>query len=271
MIRINKIIITSLLIIFTSFSAEAGGISVDAGLTPGQDRWILRTQYRFMEMQNSTMNMQTQMVPLIIAYGLTSNFTLMARATYVNRTINMNNVVYVNGFNDPFVLIKVKVYRKNTINYVLGIAPYFASNIPVGNTEISTRTWNPELGLSVSFRPRFWSIDFAASFTFIDATNKTEDLESNSLSLNVAFSSIIPINNSNTAMSPVLELTFNKEFNSNVSKNSGLEMLFISPGFMFIKSSLILEFLYQIPVYQITNTQVMNSKSRFITGLRYMF
>ena len=116
-IVIKKIITASMLILFTSFYVQAGGISVDAGLTPGQDRWILRTQYRFMDMQNSTMNMRTQMVPLMIAYGLTSNYTIMARATYVNRIIYMNNVIYANGFNDPTVLLKVKVYRKNTVNY----------------------------------------------------------------------------------------------------------------------------------------------------------
>ena len=271
MILGNKIIITSLLIVFTSFYTQAGGISVDAGLTPGQDRWILRTQYRFMERQNSTISMRTQMVPLMIAYGLTSNYTIMARVTYVNRIIYLNNAIYANGFNDPTVLLKVKIYRKNTANYVLGIAPYFASNIPVGNTEISSRTWNPELGLSMSFRPRFLSIDFTGSFTFIDAVNKTENRESNNLSINIAFSSIIPIDNYNTAISPVLESTFNKEFNSHGNKNSGPEVLFLSPGIMFIKSSLILETLYQIPVYQQTNSQEMESKSRFIAGLRYMF
>lgn len=133
--EIKKIRIIFILIFFTSFSAQAGGISVDAGLTPGQDRWILRTQYRYMKMQNSNMTTQNHMVPLIIAYGVTSNFTLMARAMYINRIITMNDAVQKRGFNDAFILLKYKVYRENTANYVIGIAPHFASNIPIGNAE----------------------------------------------------------------------------------------------------------------------------------------
>ena len=269
--EIKKIRITFILMFFTSFSAQAGGISVDAGLTPGQDRWILRTQYRYMKMQNSTMATQNHMVPLVIAYGVTSNFTLIARAMYVNRIINMNNAVQKRGFNDAYILLKFKVYRENTANYVLGIAPYFASNIPVGNAEISERTWNPEFGLSMSYRPRFWSIDFNASYTLKDVVKKTEDQELDNLSLNVAFSSIIPLDNSNIAISPVLELTYNKEIDSNAKESKKQEMMFFSPGLTFIKSSLMLEVLYQIPVFQQTNESLMKSKPRILIGLRYMF
>ena len=270
-IDMKKIIIGSLVMFFTAIIVHAGGISVDTGLTPGQDRWIIRTQYRFMKVQNSYMTAQYHMVPLIVAYGVTSNFTLIARAMYVNRIIDLNKTVQESGFNDPFVILKFKVYRKNTAYYVLGIAPYFASNIPVGSKELSVRTWNPEVGLSISFRPRFWSIDLTSSYTFIDVTKKMEDQESDKLSLNAAFSSMIPLKNSNIAISPVLELTYNKELNSNVLESTKNEILFISPGLMFIKSSLILEALYQFPVFQQTNAQVMKSKSRLVAGLRYMF
>lgn len=270
-IVIKKIITASMLILFTSFYAQAGGISVDAGLTPGQDRWILRTQYRFMKIQNLNMTAQNHIFSLMVAYGVTSNFTLIARGMYVNRIIEMNPEVQKRGFNDPFVLLKIKVYRENTAHYVLGIAPYFASNVPVGNEEISDRTWNPEVGLSMSFRPRFWSIDFTTSYTVNDALNKTEVQEIDNLSINLAFSSIIPFENSNMAISPVLELTFNKEFNSNVRESTKQEILYISPGLTFIKSSLMLEALYQFPVFQRTDAQIMKSKSRFVAGLRYMF
>ena len=146
-----------------------------------------------------------------------------------------------------------------------------ASNVPFGNEEISDRTWNPEVGLSMSLRPRFWSIDFTTSYTIVDALNKTEVQEINNLGINLAFSSIIPLENSNMAISQVLELTYNKEFNSNVRESSKQEILYISPGLMFIKSSLMLEALYQFPVFQLTNSQIMKSKSSIVAGLRYMF
>lgn len=270
-IVIKKIIIASMLTIITPFYGQAGGISVDAGLTPGQDRWILRAQSRFMKMQNSNVTARNHIFPLIVAYGVTSNFTLIARGMYVNRIIEMDHEVQKRGFNDPFVLLKIKVYRKNTAHYVLGIAPYFASNVPVGSKEISDRTWNPEVGLSMSLRPRFWAIDFTSSYTINDALKKTEVKESDNLSINFAFSSIIPIKNSNIAISPVLELTYNREFNSKANESTKQQILYISPGLTFIKSSFMLEALYQIAVFQRTDAQIMQSKSRFVAGLRYMF
>jgi hypothetical protein len=270
-IVIKKIITAFMLILFTSLYAQAGGISVDAGLTPGEDRWILRTQSRFMKMQNSNMTVQNHIFPLIVAYGVTSNFTLIAGEMYVSRIIGMGHDIQKSGFNDPFVLLKIKLYRKNTAHYVLGIAPYFASNVPVGSKDISDRTWNPKVGLSMSLRPRFWAIDFTSSYTVGNALKKTKAQESDNFSINLALSSIIPLKNSNIAISPVLELTYNKEFNSNVNESTRQEILYISPGLVFIKSSLMLEALYQIAILQRTDAQIMKSKSRFVAGLRYMF
>ena len=99
-----------ILVLFTSFSLQAGGISVDAGLTPGQDKWMIRTQYRFMEMENPMMTMQNHMVPMVLAYGVSSNFTLMFRSVYVNRIVKMNKNVQNDGLNDAYFLLKLKVF-----------------------------------------------------------------------------------------------------------------------------------------------------------------
>ncbi len=255
-------------ILFTLFSLQAGGISVDAGLTPGQDRWMFRTQYRFMKMENPMMTMENYMVPLVLAYGMSSNFTVMFRTIFVNRFLNMESEVQNRGFNDSYLLMKFKVYRKNTEKYIFGITPFIASNIPIGHTKISKRTWNPDFGFSISYRPRPWSIDFTSSYSLIDLLNKTDVEERNNLNFNIAFSSVIPLNNSNIAFSPVLELTYNTELGGG-SKNQ--EFLFLSPGLMFIKSSVILEVLYQNPIFQESNESLMKSRSRFLLGLRYMF
>ncbi len=219
-------------------------------------------------MENPMMTMENHMVPLVLAYGVSSNFTLMFRFVYINRIISMNSEVQNRGFNDSYVLMKLKVYRKNTEKYIFGVAPFIASNIPIGNTDISKRTWNPDFGISISYRPRPWSIDFTSSYSLIDLLNKTDVEERNNLNLNIAFSSVIPLQNSNIAISPVLELTYNKELGDGL-KNQ--ELLFLSPGIMFIKSSVILEVLYQKPISQEINETLMKSKSRFLLGLRYMF
>ena len=251
------------------FNLFAGGISVDAGITPPQDRFILRTQYRYMSMSNSMMSMNTQMTPLVLAYGVTSGFTVMARGMYVNQKVeNTSNVT--EGINDLFLLTKFRLYRKNTANYVLGLATYIASNIPIGSTEISNRSWNPELGLNISFRPRFFSIDVSTSYMFSDVSGKLASKPGDMLSINTAFSALIPLkSNSSNAISPVLEMTYTYQVEGDANPSN--ELLFFSPGISFIHSSLSLEALVQIPVYQSENVNLLNQNSRLILGVKYMF
>jgi hypothetical protein len=267
----KKFILFSVVIFFTTATVYAGGISVDAGLTPGQDRWLLRIQYRYMQEYNSSMEVKNQIFPLILAYGVTSKFSILMRMMYVNRLVEQDSRIYKNGFSDPAILLKFKVYRKNTADFVFGFALYCATNIPAGSSELSYQVWNPEIGLSFSFRPRYLSFDFTSSYTRIDLTEKMEVRLNDRVSLNIAVSSMIPLNHSEFAISPVLEFTYNRELDYSTRDDKTLENLFISPGFTFIRSSWILELLFQTPVMQQKNPQAIRSKSRVITGIRYMF
>ncbi len=97
-----------------SENAGAAGISVDAGLTPPEDRWIFRTQLRYMHRKDdpTVMNrkMDTYTVPIVIAYGLWPELTLMARQTVKHRKMSMSGSVSRDtGLGDLFVLGKYKL------------------------------------------------------------------------------------------------------------------------------------------------------------------
>ncbi len=72
-----------------SEQATAAGISVDAGLTPPEDRWIIRSQFRYMHRKNdpTPMNqkMDTYTFPLVVAYGFRPDLTLMIRQPVKHR------------------------------------------------------------------------------------------------------------------------------------------------------------------------------------------
>jgi hypothetical protein len=248
---------------------DAQGISVDAGLTPAQNRLIFRTQFRTMEMSNEMMKTKTQMVPLVFVYGLKPGITLMARNMYVRRSFG-NDSEIKKGINDPYLLTKFRLYRKNTANYVIGVAPHIASNIPIGSPNISNRTWNPEFGLNVSFRPRFYSIDISTSYTMNDILGQMTTDNGDNYNGNVAFSTVIPLNSrGNNVIVPVLEINYMRS--GITRKISSVDDLFmISPGVSFISSSLVLEGLYQIPVFQSFSAGGMKQKSRLIVGIKYM-
>jgi hypothetical protein len=269
-IRIKSKQVSFLLILALAFGdLKAGGISVDAGITPGQDRFILRSQYRFMSMENDMMTRYTRMVPLVLAYGVTSGITVLARGMYVHHKASDNNEIE-HGINDPFILAKFRLYRKNTENYVLGIAPHIASNLPIGSLEISDRTWNPELGLNISYRPRFFSLDISASYILSDVTKKLAVKPGNIFSLNTAFSGLIPLKTrTSSALSPVIELTYSSQSPGGVIPKR--DILFVSPGVSFIYANLALEALVQLPIFQEGNMSMMDQNPRLILGLKFMF
>lgn len=258
LLRRLLVLLSFLCIVQTGALAQ---ISTDAGLTPAQDRWIFRAQYRMMGMENSMMKTKVQMVPVVLGYGITSGISIMARSGYVYKSYSNSQEVN-RGVNDLYVLSKFRLYRKNTSQYALGIAPYVASNIPIGSIEVSDRTWNPGLGLNISFRPRFLSVDLSTSYTFNDVAEKLSSEHINTFNLDLSFSGKIPFKSkSSQIISPVTEFNF-----------SGLtDLLFISPGISYMHTSIAFETLYQIPVYESEKAGQMNHTSRWIIGLKYLF
>lgn len=243
-------------------------ISTDVGLTPMQDRWIFRSQFRSMGMENEMMEMNTRMVPVMLGYGVTPAVAVMARTAYVNRSFEPGGEQN-SGFNDPFFLTKFRLYRKNTADYTLGVAPFLASNIPVGDEEISNGAWNPRAGMNISFRPRFMAVDLSVAYVFTDISDKVADTPSNEVYIDMALSGMIPLKNSSQqAISPVLEVNFASE--GSKDGKSG-QWLFISPGATYRYASFAFDLLYQMPVYETDRDGQMSQQARWITGFRYMF
>ncbi len=268
---IKQAIICAVLFVSAILESNGQGISVDAGLTPAQNRIIVRSQFRSMSMSNDMMTTRTQMFPVVFAYGLRPGITVMARNMYV-RSLSGNNEEIKRGFNDPFLLAKFRLYRINTANYVFGIAPHIASNIPVGNALISNRTWSPELGLNISFRPRFFSFDFSASYVINDIASKMTPVEGDIFNWNSALAAIVPLNeNASTVLAPVAEINYQRSGISSEPESVGRDLFMLSPGLSLIASSLVLELLYQVPVLQTSIAGGMKHQPRFITGIKYMF
>ncbi|MHC4487527.1 MAG: transporter, partial [Planctomycetota bacterium] len=132
-----------------SENAAAAGISVDAGLTPPEDRWIIRTQFRY----------------FVVAYGFRPDLTLMVRQPVKHRKMSMGgSVSRYTGFDDLFVLGKYKLYRRNTPEYTFGIASTLGLEFPTGDDDFGSETWDLEPGLFTSWRSGPWASDFSIAY-----------------------------------------------------------------------------------------------------------
>ena len=277
------ILIGATINVLISENAGAAGISIDAGLTPPEDRWIFRTQFRSMSRKDDPTSMNREMdtyaVPIVIAYGLRPDLTLMVRQTVKHRTMSMSGSVSRDtGLGDLFVLGKYRLYRHNTREYTFGIAPTLGVEFPTGNDEFSSKTWDLEPGLFASWRSGPWASDFNIAYKWNGFADRGKDglNPGNELSVDLALAHQFSIGEkADMSLTPVLEFNYKHILPDRLSgrdiSNTGESLFFVSPGIKFTKSSFILEALLQFPVWQDQRGSQLKQGTRLIVGIRYMF
>jgi hypothetical protein len=263
--------------------AVAAGISVDAGLTPPEDRWIIRTQFRYMERKDdpTPKNRKVEMFafPVVVAYGFRPELTLLVRQPVKHRNLYMaGSVSRDTGFDDLYVLAKYKLFRQNTRDYTLGIASTLGLELPTGDDDFGSETWDLEPGLFTSWRSGPWQSDFSVAYKwngFVD-DGKNGLEPGDELSVDLAFAHQFNLTEkADMSLTPVLELNYKHLSNDDLSgrsvSNTGESLFFVSPGLKFTKSSIILEALVQFPVWQDQEGSQLEQGIRYIVGARFLF
>ncbi len=263
--------------------ALAGGISVDAGLTPAQDRWIVRTQARYMQRGDDPAGTGREMsriaFPVVLAYGLKPNLTLMVRQMLMYQEMTMMSATDRNtGFGDLFVLAKYRAYRINTSRYTLGIAPTLGLELPTGTDDFGSETWDLNTGLYISGRSGPWATDFNLGYAWNGFAGKASQNPDpgEELSLDWALARQFSVGErAQVALAPVLECSYRNtgadRTNGQKVPNTGESVLYLSPGFKRSTSWLILETLIQIPVWQNQNGSQLQRGIGALVGSRLMF
>lgn len=265
--------------VVTSFSQ---GISVDAGLTPAEDRWIFRTQLRYMslgDLANLSQKMEMYMVPIVLAYGLKSNLTMLCRQPIMRREMFMMGTSNAaSGFGDLFLMGKFKLYRRNTENYTLGIAATLGLEAPTGSSAFSSKTWDLKPGLYFSWRRGALGSDVSIAYTWngFAGEGKNNVIPGNEFALDWAASYQFSVRGSTRmSIAPVLEISyryisFDRAEGVNI-ENTGESIFYVSPGIKFLSASIVLEALIQIPVTQDRKGNQIERNSTLLFGVRYLF
>jgi hypothetical protein len=268
---------------FDSANARAGGISVDAGLTPAEDRWIFRTQVRRMRRKNDPTSMDREMrtyaFPTVLAYGLRPDLTLMVRQTVKHQRMSMRGSEDKNsGLDDLFVLGKYKLYRHNTRDYTFGIAGTLGLEFPTGDEPFTSETWDVQPGLYTSWRSGPSAMDFNIAYSWNGFADRGSGglNPGNELALDWALAYQFSIGEkSNMSLTPVLEVSYiniqSDELSGHDAPNTGESVVYVSPGAKLTLSSFILEALLQFPVWQDQDGSQLERDTALLVGVRYMF
>lgn len=275
------IILAALLLNMSPDLSQAAGISVDAGLTPAESRWIVRAQMRYMQTERESMTGEDRMkmygFPVMAAYGVRNYFMLMVRQTVMSRDMTMMGSQSSNsGLGDLFVLAKYKAYRINTPAYTIGIAPTLGISIPSGNDDFTSDTWDINLGAYLSGRSGRWASDFNISYLWNDPFGGSAgDLNpGDEFSLDWAGAYQISLNSmASSSIAPVAEASYKKiladKLDGSSLDNTGEEMFQLSFGAKYSMPFLIIEGLIQVPVSQDTGSGFERDIG-LITGIRVL-
>ncbi|MDP6909840.1 MAG: transporter, partial [Flavobacteriales bacterium] len=206
----------------STLTALAAGISVDAGLTPSEDRWIFRTQLRYMERNDDPGPMDRQMERYVwnnvLAYGLKRNLTLIVRQPIIRQEMSMVGSTRRNtGRGDLFLAAKYGIYRRNTADYTFGIAGTLGLELPTGEDAFSSDTWDLKPGVYMSVRNREWASDLSVTYLWngIFGENSAGINPGEELSLDWALARQFSLGGSaEKSLSPVVELSY-RDISSN--------------------------------------------------------
>lgn len=266
-----------------SSSASAAGISIDAGLTPAEDRWILRAQLRFMQRDDDPTSMYRTMdryaLNTVLAYGLRRNLTLMLKQLTVHQETSMaGSTSKDTGLADLFLLAKYGLYRRNTAEYTFGVATTLGLELPTGADAFTSETWDIKPGLYMSWRSGPWASDLNIVYDwngFADESSRGIN-PGDKLSLDWALAHQLSFGEkADVSLTPVIELSYknispDRLKGHNVS-DTGESVFYLSPGIKFTKSDFILEALAQVPVWPEQEGSPLKQGTGVLVGIRFMF
>lgn len=268
--------------VIISSKVSAAGISADAGLTPSEDRWILRTQVRSMLRNDGGTpgnRTATLMYPVIVAYGLRHDWMIMARQAIVHRRlISAAGKTRKTGLGDLFILTKHLVYRKNSRIHTFGVSPVLGLELPTGGRSFTSNSWDPRVGLYLSGRGRRWATDMNLSYIAngLLGDSKGDINPGDESSVIWAFAYWFkPRFQRRVALAPVLEVSYrhlspNRMGGSDLV-DTGESAWTVSPGFKIVVSSMFLEGLIQLPLWQYQRGIQLKQGVGSLVGIRLMF
>ncbi len=271
------------LVVLTAGSVMGAGVSVDAGLTPPEDRWIIRNQLRYMpredDKSSTTSRMSMYVFPTVVAYGVTSDFAVMLRQSLKHRDMDMmGNNTKDTGADDLFVLGKYKLFRRNTNDYTLGLAGTLGFELPTGADAFSSDTVDVVPGLYSSWRSGALAADLQVAYKWsgFAGRSSSEVDPGNEFKMDFALAHQFNVTEDGSkTIAPLVELTYmnvaaDRIHGSNLS-DSGENVFYISPGLKYTQETFIIEGVVRIPVWQDQSGSQTERKIGFIVGTRFMF
>jgi hypothetical protein len=221
--------------------------------------------------------METYMVPLVLAYGVRPELTVIVRQPFLYRDMRMpTGSVEDTGLGDLAVITKYRALRVNRPEYIIGMAPTLGLELPTGNDEFGSDTWDVLAGVYMSGRRGPLGADLNLEYKFNGVEDRNGSRQGDEFTATAAVAYQFSLNDQATiSLWPVLEISYghasaNRE-HGRAMPDSGESFVLLSPGLKCAYQSFMLELLVQFPVNQSQNGGQLERGTGGLVGMRYMF
>ncbi len=259
----------------------ATGITADVGLTPSADRWIFRSQLRYMQRDHDPTAMDSEMemymVPVVLAYGVSPRMTAIVRQPFFHREMEMaSRSMDDTGVGDLAIIGKYRALRVNRPEYIFGVAPILGVELPTGDNDFGSDTWDVLTGVYMSGRRGPVGADLNLEYKVNGAEERNGDRQGDEFTATAAVAYQFSLNDEATmSLWPVLEITYSRMSDDledgHKMSNSGEDVVLLSPGLKYAYQSFMLELLIQFPLDQNQNGDQAERGIGGLVGIRYMF
>ena len=177
---------------------------------------------------------------------------------------------------DLAIITKYRLLRINHPEYIVGIAPTLGVELPFGDNELGSHTWDIFTGIYVSGRRGPLGADLNLEHKSNGIENRKADRPGDEFTATLAIAHQFSLNSQSTmSLWPVLEVTYahidNAQADGQKDDNSGEDVALVSPGLKFAYQSFMLEFLLQLPIHQEQNGEGLKRAAAGLFGIRFLF
>jgi len=228
----------------------AAGLNTNVALTPPEDGWIIRAQWRYTSLGDDPTLLggktDLSLLPITAVYGVTADLALQATVPIIYRKIAFGSGVERSdtGVGDIPVLAKYRFYQEDKPGVTTRWAAIGGLEVPTFDDAFSSESFDPIIGTVWTHQERAWWIDWDILYKFNTAGGLDGEDE---LRGDVA-ASVRLLDGESDTIGP-WGLYAIGEVNANYFTDGSVQ-IFVSPGIQWITPNLILEAGVQLPMVQ---------------------
>ena len=287
------------MLLLTATPGVAGPITSSAALPVPDGQFIVRAQTKFTRATDDPSPMDRDLtvlaVPTVIVYGATQKLALFGIIPYLDKELKVTTpegrrTRGDSGIGDLTFLARYTVWQRDKPGETLRFAPFLGLEVPTGRDDetdflgrlppplqLGSGSWDPILGIAVSWQQLDWEFDSSAFYNFKTEANNFQfgDLARADLSFQYRvwpreLGEGVP-----GFLYAVAETTLQWQDRNEVAgspdRNSGGTTWFLTPGIQYVTRRLVLEAAVQLPAIQDLNGDALENDFIFTGGFRVNF